>query len=444
VRALLDDAWQMAESSHDQRALAETAWNLAQITGVMWEEDLTSALRHGQLALSLARTGHDQELEGRCLYSLGVIHLLVGDFEEAIYCAQASLALYARLTNKPLPSRELSLPSFLIGAPLTQRLTNRASEAMCWTLLAHAQLNTGQVQLSIRNGRRGLALAQESKNVWAQVSSMLGLTQGLLEAGQYEEALGLMQHTRALVQTLPQGIVFHRFLTVFASVYHAMQQWDEAGSALTEAGVIAETIDLGPVRVPILSQLCMHSAAIGEWETAYQFALKAIALRTRADAPLIMLDFYRQYETEALLRGRDEGQARAAVQRLGERLGNNRRFRLPYLRSLAVLAEWEGQSEQAISHLHEVAQIAADLGLPAEQWQIQARLARLYEAGGEPVQAHSAWAKAATMIQGLAQGIGDEALRARFLAGLQTQQVVQQAQSEVSPVPQDHAEQNGR
>ena len=36
---------------------------------------------------------------------------------------------------------------------------------------------------------------------------------------------------------------------------------------------------------------------------------------------------------------------------------------------------------------------------------------------GECVQAHTAWAKAATIIGGLAQGIGDEALRARFLAG---------------------------
>jgi hypothetical protein len=207
---------------------------------------------------------------------------------------------------------------------------------------------------------------------------------------------------------------------------------------------VAERLDLGGLYVPILSQLCMHSAAAGEWEAAYQFALKAIALRMRADASLIMLDFYRQYETEALLRKGDERQARTAVQRLGESLGTNQRFRLPYLRSLAVLAEWEGQSEQAISHLDEAAEIAADLGLPGEEWQIQARLAHVYKAEGEPVQAHSAWAKAAAIIQVLAQAIGDEALRARFLAGSQIQQVLQQAQSEASQALQDHAKQNGR
>jgi hypothetical protein len=127
------------------------------------------------------------------------------------------------------------------------------------------------------------------------------------------------------------------------------------------------------------------------------------------------------------------------VQRLGERLGANRRFRLPYLRSLAVLADWQGQSEQAITHLHEAAGLAIEIGLPEEQWQIQARLAGLYEAASEPSQAHLAWAKAATIIQGLAQGITDETLRARFLAGPQIQPVLQRARGEASPLPQDHA-----
>jgi hypothetical protein len=50
------------------------------------------------------------------------------------------------------------------------------------------------------------------------------------------------------------------------------------------------------------------------------------------------------------------------VQRLGERLGNNRRFRIPYLWSMARLSAWEGQSEQAISHLHEAAGLAEGIG----------------------------------------------------------------------------------
>jgi tetratricopeptide (TPR) repeat protein len=182
----------------------------------------------------------------------------------------------------------------------------------------------------------------------------------------------------------------------------------------------------------------------GEWQAAYHYAVQAIAVREGVDAALLSFDFSSHYETEALLREGDVRQARAEVQRLGERVGTNRRFRLPYLRSLAVLAAWEGHNEQAIGHLREAARLAADLGLPEEHWQIQAALGSLYEAGGELAQAHTAWASAATIIQGLADGIGDEALCSRFLAGPQIHPVLQHVQREVSPVSPDQAEPSGR
>jgi DNA-binding SARP family transcriptional activator len=388
VRALLEEAWQMAQTSQDQRTLAETEWNLAAITA-LWE-DAKSALSHGEHA------------------------------------------------------RELSLASFMLGAPPTQPLTNRATEALCWGLLAIAQVHAGQVHTSIRNGRIALALAKEIKNDWAQVTSTLCLTPGLLVAGAYEEALVLMQQTMALARALPPTTIFQVFLTALGSVYHALQQWEEAHKTLEEAEAVAETLGLGPLRVPALTRLCMNCVLAGELEQAYRYALKAIAVRKRFDRALIMWDFYYHYETEALLRGGDERQAREAVQRHGERLGPSRRIRLPYLRSLAVLAAWDGHSEQAIGHLGEAAQLATDLGLPAERWQIQAMLGSVYEAAGEQAQARTAFGEATTILQGLAEGIKDETLRTRFLAGPPIQQVVQQVHGDTNSAPKDQAEQCGR
>src|SRR5207237_863053 len=116
-----------------------------------------------------------------------------------------------------------------------------------------------------------------------------------------------------------------------------------------------------------------------------------------------------------------------AVQRLGEQVEPYPRFRLPYLRSRAVLAEWEGDNEQAIGHWHEAAGLAADLGLPAEQWQIQAALGRVYEVSGQHVQARAAFGEAVRIIQGLAQDIEDEARHAHFLASPPIHQVLQHA-----------------
>jgi predicted ATPase len=443
VQALLEEAWRLAQSSSDQQAQAETEWNRSQIIGVVWE-DPKRALSHGEHALELARGIQDKELEARSLHSLGWIHIRGGDFQEGIDCLETSLALYAALGNEPTASRELSLPSYIIGAPLTQPLTYRASEAACWGLLAYAQMNDGQVQRSLRSGHLALAISKESKNGWAHILSTLCLTQGLLDAGEYEEALVLTQHAVALMRTLPLIGLFARVLAVLGSVYHALQQWEEARSTFEEVEAMAEKLNLGLLRVPLLSQLCMHYALVGEWEAAYRYAVKAIVLRKSTDAALIAWDFYPHYETEALLRGGNERQAREAVHRLGECLGPYRRFRIPYLRSLALLSAWDGQREQAISHLREAVQLAADLSLPAERWQIQTVLGRLYQAGGGQEQARTAFGEAARIIGGLAEGIGDETLRERFLAGPQIHPVLQHAQGEASPVLTDQAEQSGR
>ena len=428
VRALLEEARQMAQTSSDQKALAETEWNLAQIAANMWE-DPKSALPYAEQALSLARASHDQELEARILSLLGYILIVGGDFEEAMRCLEVSLALYAVLSTEQATSQELSIAHFLIGSPLTQPLTNRASEALCWANLAFAQVHAGQVQPGIRSGRRALELSQESKNVWVHINSMRFLTYGLLDAGAYEEALVLMQDAIALARTLPPTILFQRFLYGLGRTYHALQQWEEARSTLEEAVDVAERLDLARLRVVTLSQLCMNYAVAGQWDQAHMYAVRAMAVRESFERAMILLDFSRQYETEALLRGGDERRARAAMHRLREGLGPSPRFRVPYLRSMAVLSAWEGHREQAIDHLREAAVLAAEVGLPGEQWQIQAALGTLFEAGGEPAQARTAFAEAARIIQELAQGIADEALRARFLAGPQIHPVLQHVQS---------------
>jgi tetratricopeptide (TPR) repeat protein len=183
----------------------------------------------------------------------------------------------------------------------------------------------------------------------------------------------------------------------------------------------------------------MHYALAKQWEQAYRYALQAIAVRNRFDMSLTIPDFSRHHEIEALLRGGDERQARAEIQRLGEHVGASQRFRVPYLRSLALLAAWEGNSEQAITYLLKAARLAVDLGLPGEQWQIQTALGMVYETAGEQVNADTSFAEAARIIQRLAQGIGDETLRTSFLAGSQIQPVLQQAQNGACLIPKDHS-----
>src|SRR5207302_9639365 len=109
--------------------------------------------------------------------------------------------------------------------------------------------------------------------------------------------------------------------------YHALQQWDEARRTLEEAEAVAETLDLGRLRVVTLSQLCMNCAVAGQWGQAHAYAVQAMALRESLERAMILLDFSRQYETEAFLRAGDERQARAEVQTRGECRASSARSR---------------------------------------------------------------------------------------------------------------------
>src|SRR5262249_23035442 len=159
----------------------------------------------------------------------------------------------------------------------------------------------------------------------------------------------------------------------------ALQQWEEARRLLEEAVAVAERFRIRLYYVPILTRLCLHYAVPGQWDVAYKYAVKTISLRRSFGRILIAQDFFPQYETEALLRMGNEQEAREAVHRLGASLGSNRRYRVPYLQALAILDVRAGENERAIGHLREAAQLAAEIGLPAEQWQIQASLGKVYE-----------------------------------------------------------------
>jgi hypothetical protein len=126
--------------------------------------------------------------------------------------------------------------------------------------------------------------------------------------------------------------------------------------------------------------------------------------------------FYLHHVVEGLLRGGDEISARKEVSRFAERAEANERERVPYLRSLAVLSEFEGDTKRAIEHLHEARALAKKIGVPGELWQIQSRIGHLHERRGEEVEAREAFSLAAQTLSELAQKIRDEDLREGFLS----------------------------
>ena len=89
---------------------------------------------------------------------------------------------------------------------------------------------------------------------------------------------------------------------------------------------------------------------------------------------------------------------------------------MSHLRALAVLSEWEGDTERALGRLRKAEALAEEIGLPGELWQIGARIGEIHERRGEAGEAHQSFSRAAHVLKDLAARIKDEGLREGFLA----------------------------
>jgi hypothetical protein len=112
-----------------------------------------------------------------------------------------------------------------------------------------------------------------------------------------------------------------------------------------------------------------------DWEEAYAHVLRALEGRTPFD---VLQGLYLQHEVEALLRGGDERLAREEMRRFAQRAEINERDRIAYLRSLALLSEFEGNTQRAIEHLHEAEALAEKIGLPGELRRIRMMFRKLF------------------------------------------------------------------
>jgi tetratricopeptide (TPR) repeat protein len=188
--------------------------------------------------------------------------------------------------------------------------------------------------------------------------------------------------------------------------------------------VLAEYIEQGLTGFAdwTLAELCALHALAGDWGQAHIYARQT--LQAREDESLLPMGLTGWYEIEAPLRGGDSDLAWAEVERLGKIVGDNKRYRLPLLRSQAVLAQWDGDTDQAIQYLQTALTLAEEIGLPGEEWSILGDLGAMYADRDDHEKAQRAWKASADIILRLAETIDEEELRAGFLAADPVQSIL--------------------
>lgn len=394
----LHQALQVAEGTSDPVSLAETEWNLAQLS--FYQFDTSQAIAHGERALRFARELGQQELIARSLDVTAKAKKDAGYWHEAMVLAEEACVIY----------RELG---------------NRAMEADCLCTLAGVRINSGYPQDGIHLAQMAWAISEEIENDWGKAFSGYHLAAGFLEIGAYDEALSYAQQSVTIARTNKVSLLQGFCLVILGTVYRARLSLDDARKIHLEARTVYEGMHSQLLAESASSELCADYAMAGAWAEAHTCALEALASRNYYIHLSSRLASW--YQTEALVRAGQTERAIEDVRYFGTLIGESRRYRIPYLRALAVLALHTNEIEKAIESLQEAARLAEEIGLPGEQWSIQMALGDVYRKQGDESQTDRAFARAASLVRSLARSIGDEQQRAKFLSAELTRYVVEQA-----------------
>jgi DNA-binding SARP family transcriptional activator/tetratricopeptide (TPR) repeat protein len=284
---------------------------------------------------------------------------------------------------------------------------------------AYDRIVQGRLREGVQIARVTLGMSRElHEQAEAMGPTALGL--GLVEIGEYEEGLELCRRGTELARKAQNVALLWRNLDHLGRAYEALLDLEEARRVYEEALKLRGP--LGPqYEVFSYIRLCAVAALSEDWEEAYAQALRAHQGRTSLD---VLDGHYLYHEVEALVRGGDERLAREEVRRFAERAEVNERDQIAHLRSLAILSEWEGDTQRAIDHLREAEALAEKLALPGELWRIQAVLGEIYERRGETGEAREAFSWAAQTLRMLAGKIRDQELRKGFLSAPQVRRVL--------------------
>jgi DNA-binding SARP family transcriptional activator/predicted ATPase len=385
--ALLEQALKVAEQSGDQRGLAETEWNLSVATRMQHKPDL--ARQHGEQALAIARQLSHPQLLARCLNSLAYIHSLLRQWDTVGAYAREARDLYAAAGDRVL-------------------------EADSQRVLGWSQIYIGQPHASLATLQETFAFSRRIENLWGQAECAWRLACTLTELGRYGEAIELARQAVKQARIVGQPPMVLMALITLGTVQRTLMAFDAARVTLLEALAKSHEKSLTAYQDWTLAELCALHASSGDWGQAQVYARKT--LQSIQDKSLMPLSFSGWYLTAALLRGGDDDLARAEVERLGKILGNNRRFRIPWLRSQAELAQWDGEPERAITHLQAAEALAREIGLPGEEWSILDTLGSLSASQGDHAEAQRARQASAAILLKLAESIAEQELRLGFLA----------------------------
>jgi DNA-binding SARP family transcriptional activator/tetratricopeptide (TPR) repeat protein len=419
AKALLEEARGVAEAAGLEEALVETECNLVDLVS-FWAGEYETAGALARKALSSARDLEGRpDLVARILWTLTTRAFSRARFEESAAYAKEGAQLSRKLAERRPPRASLpSMPSS-VALNASWRAGTKTMEVRFLSVIAYDRILQGHLGEGIDIARLSLDVSREL-NERAEATGSLALGLGLVEIGEYEKGLERCRRGTELARKAQNPVVLWHNLDHLGRAYDALLDLEGARRVREEmlevaarAGSLYEAFSY--------TRLCKVAVLSEDWDGAHAHIRRAHEAGTSFD---VFDGLYLHYGVEALLRGGGESSAREEADRFAERAEKNERDRLAYLRCLALLGEFEGDTQRALDRLRGAETLADKIGLPGEMWQIRCKIGELHERRRETEEARAGFSRAAQTLRMLAGKIGDEKLREVFLSAARVRRVL--------------------
>ncbi|MBU1878655.1 MAG: tetratricopeptide repeat protein, partial [Chloroflexi bacterium] len=426
-----------AERAGDSHLLAEALSTAGAIHGT--RGDLDEALDLFHQALPLTQERDDPAKIARLWHNIGATHLLRGDNDAALAAFDEALVQRRALGDKRGVAWTLTntghihynqghldaaQTAFQEAQSIWQELNIRPDSLLTRIGLGAVQKSRGYLAVALCTFDEALAIAWECGDRQNEIMIQQNRGDILVAQGQYASARAALES--ALAHSRESGFSHQSAYTLvrLGHLYLALFAVPSARACLEEAEMIlqgkgAKHDEAGVQRGLGLTWLALgdHEQAQSHLERAITWAAGSWVTRIGIANGLTAVDLAMGAPDKALARAAEMTDKAAA---------------LGY-RKLAVEARQQqgeallalDRATEAVAALQQALAIADEVGLPAVQWQTLAALGWAYRAQGQLPAARGALTRAASIIEGLAERIDDEALRAGFLAGSAVRQLYQ-------------------
>jgi DNA-binding SARP family transcriptional activator len=298
-----------------------------------------------------------------------------------------------------------------------------SDQSLNWSYFFKVQSFTyhsiGELETAKDLSQKAVEIAHDQWSPYAVIWACKPLWNVYLEYGFYEKVI--QKHASFLKEE-----DYSTKISLFqskADTFLLLGQIDSALHCAMQAHEINESHSSYAVGNFMQSAICAAHLFQGHWGDAADWAQRAQVVREQHFMNEPPRCYYWHLETHALLRTTTISQIRAEMdaREVFVQHEHHHRYQVPHLRSRAVLEHHEGRYQDALSSLTLSLEIATQIGLRTERWQLESDIAHIHDLLCDHEAATGARSRATEIRDLLASWIPDETMRNTYLAFTQKQ-----------------------